>query len=181
MGSTTSAAPAGRAPLISLRQPHPQEAGALDQIAFDSFRAISDKHAVPLEFPTVEAATGLIGMGIAHPAFWGVVAECDGLPVGSNFLDERDAIRGVGPVTVVPPQQGRGIGRLLMKAVLDPGRTLPAFDYCKLPRIPSLCRCTPPSDLRSRSLSSASRVDPAPHRSPRWPYDNGTGGARKSQ
>ena len=43
-----------------------------------------------------------MGMWIPHPSIWGVVAEIGGRIVGSNFLDERDPIRGVGPITVDP-------------------------------------------------------------------------------
>jgi GNAT superfamily N-acetyltransferase len=50
------------------------------------------------------------------------VAESEGQVIGSNFLDERDPIRGVGPVTVDPLVQVRGIGRRLMEAVLERAR-----------------------------------------------------------
>jgi hypothetical protein len=46
------------------------------------------------------------------------VAERDGRIVGSNFLDERDPISGVGPITVDPQVQNAGIGRELMRAVM---------------------------------------------------------------
>jgi Acetyltransferase (GNAT) domain len=59
-------------------------------------------------------------MFIEHPSIWGVVAERDGRIVGSNFLDERGPIRGVGPVSVDPAAQGQGVGRRLMEAVLKP-------------------------------------------------------------
>jgi hypothetical protein len=48
-----------------------------------------------------------------------VVAEQDGRVVGSNFLDERSPVCGVGPVTVDPSIQNRRVGRALMRAVLD--------------------------------------------------------------
>jgi predicted N-acetyltransferase YhbS len=51
-----------------------------------------------------------------------VVAESEGPIIGSNFLDERDPIRGLGPVTVNPQVQVRGIGRRLMEAVLERAR-----------------------------------------------------------
>jgi hypothetical protein len=39
--------------------------------------------------------------------------------VGSNFLDERSIIAGVGPITVSPVAQNAGVGRMLMQAVLE--------------------------------------------------------------
>ncbi len=50
-----------------------------------------------------------------------MVAESDGRVVGSNFLDERGPIRGVGPITVDPDAQAAGVGRLLMEAVIERG------------------------------------------------------------
>jgi len=67
----------------------------------------------------VEVATGLVSGLIAHPGFFGVVAEHDGRIVGSNFLDERSMIAGVGPITVDPDVQDRQVGRALMNAVLQ--------------------------------------------------------------
>jgi Acetyltransferase (GNAT) domain len=51
-----------------------------------------------------------------------VVAEADGQVVGSNCLDERCSIVGVGPITVEPALQNGSIGRILMQAVLDRAR-----------------------------------------------------------
>jgi GNAT superfamily N-acetyltransferase len=75
----------------------------------------------PRDFPTLEGAVQLTSNFIAHPAIWGVVAEAEGRIVGSNFLDERGAITGVGPITVDPKAQGHGIGRRLMEAVIERG------------------------------------------------------------
>jgi N-acetylglutamate synthase-like GNAT family acetyltransferase len=55
---------------------------------------------------------------LAHPHIYGVVAELDGQVVGSNFIDERSIIAGIGPITVDPAVQNRAIGRELMKHVL---------------------------------------------------------------
>jgi hypothetical protein len=54
---------------------------------------------------------------LANSKFYSVVAEIDGRIVGSNFLDERNTIAGVGPITVDPTVQNRAIGRRLMDAV----------------------------------------------------------------
>ncbi len=55
----------------------------------------------------------------SDPNFYCVVAEIDGRIVGSNCLDERVIIRGVGPITIDPGVQNMGVGRLLMRAVMD--------------------------------------------------------------
>lgn len=58
-------------------------------------------------------------MMFASPDFYCVVAEIDGRVVGSNCLDERSVIRGVGPITIDPGAQNLGAGRKLMQAVMD--------------------------------------------------------------
>lgn len=109
------------APGVTLRAPEASDAQALGRICFEAFGALHDHHRFLRDFPTLESAEGLIGTWISHPSIWGVVAERDGRPVGSNFLDERDPIRGVGPITVQPEGQNAGVGRRLMEAVIERG------------------------------------------------------------
>ncbi|HKP17631.1 MAG TPA: GNAT family N-acetyltransferase [Gaiellaceae bacterium] len=77
------------------------------------------RHGYAPDFPSVEAATELAGELLADPGIYGVVAERDGEVVGSNYLAEWSAIRGIGPITVDPAVQDSRIGRELMVAVLD--------------------------------------------------------------
>jgi hypothetical protein len=58
-------------------------------------------------------------MMFSSPGCYCVVAEVDGRIVGSNCLDERSVIRGVGPITIDPGAQNIGVGRKLMQAVMD--------------------------------------------------------------
>ncbi len=51
-----------------------------------------------------------------------VVAESDGLVIGSNFLWETGPVAGVGPITIDPSAQDRSVGRRLMEEVLKCGR-----------------------------------------------------------
>jgi ribosomal protein S18 acetylase RimI-like enzyme len=106
-------------PVTTLRPARPDDADAVARIIFAAFAGIHDRHRFARDFPSLEAASGLAAGFIAHPSFWGVVAERDGRILGSNFVDERGAIRGVGPITVDPDAQERGIGRRLMEAVLE--------------------------------------------------------------
>jgi len=104
---------------IVIRRATPQDAAACGQICYDAFCTINQKHGFPCDFPAPEMAIGLLSMMFSAPPFYCVVAEVDGRPVGSNCLDERSSIRGVGPITIDPAVQNRGVGRHLMQAVLD--------------------------------------------------------------
>jgi len=112
---------------MALREVKAGDAEACAQICFDAFGALHDHHRFPRDFPRLEAATALMSMWIPHPSIWGVVAEIDGRIVGSNFLDERDPIRGVGPITIDPESQNAGVGRKLMEAVLERGEGAPGI------------------------------------------------------
>jgi predicted N-acetyltransferase YhbS len=122
MSPTTSTAAAAD---VTIREAAPEDAEACARICFEAFGEIHDHHRFPRDFPALEAATGLMAAWIPHPSVWGVVAERDGRVVGSNFLDERGPIRGVGPITVDPHGQNAGVGRRLMEAVLERGRGAP--------------------------------------------------------
>ena len=107
---------------IHVRASTPQDLPAIGRIVYSAFKSIADRHNFPLDFPTPEAAQGLTQVFANHPRIYGVVAESDGVVVGSNFLDQRDAIAAVGPITVDPGAQSTGVGRRLMQAVIDHGR-----------------------------------------------------------
>jgi predicted N-acetyltransferase YhbS len=106
-------------PAVNLRPIEATDIEAAGRIAFEAFAGVAERHGFPADFPSVESALELVGAFTEHPSMWGVVAEIDGRVVGSNFLDERSAVRGVGPITVDPAAQSTGVGRLLMQAVLD--------------------------------------------------------------
>lgn len=107
---------------VELREARPDDAAECGRIMFEAFAAIADAHCFPHDFPSVEAATGLANVLISHPGFYGVVAESEGRIVGSNFLDERSAIAGIGPITIDPVAQNRQVGRKLMDAVIERSR-----------------------------------------------------------
>jgi GNAT superfamily N-acetyltransferase len=93
-----------------------QEAG---RVCYEAFAAVADRHGFPHDFPTVEAASLPIKWLIEHPEIYGVVAERDGRIIGSNFMDERSIISAIGPISIDPTAQDRGVGRALMQAALD--------------------------------------------------------------
>ena len=104
---------------LQIRQAVTGDAPECGRICHDAFAAIADEHNFPHDFPSVDVAIGLLSGMIVHPGFFGVVAEDDGQILGSNFLDERSVIPGVGPITVDPEVQNRRVGLALMNAVLE--------------------------------------------------------------
>ncbi len=99
------------------------DAAQCGRICFEAFAAISDVHHFPRDFPSTEITAGLLGGLIAHPGFYGVVAERAGKIVGSSFMDERSAVMGIGPVTIDPAVQNKGLGRALMEDAIARGRS----------------------------------------------------------
>jgi predicted N-acetyltransferase YhbS len=103
---------------LVVRRGAASDAAVGGDIAYRAFKAIADEHNFPPDFPSGEMAANVVASLIDHPGFYDVVAEADGRIVGSNFLDERNPISGVGPITVDPAVQNDGAGRALMDAVL---------------------------------------------------------------
>jgi predicted N-acetyltransferase YhbS len=104
---------------VELRPGTPDDAEACGRICYDAFATLAAAHGFPCDFPSPDAATGLVSALLAHPGIYAVVAEADGVVVGSNFLDERAEIAGVGPITVDPFVQDGTVGRHLMVAVME--------------------------------------------------------------
>jgi GNAT superfamily N-acetyltransferase len=103
---------------ISLRPGSPSDTETCGLICYEAFKAISDEHNFPRDFPDAEAAAGLLSQLFARSDIYSVVAEVDGRVVGSNFLWENGVIAGVGPVTVKPGVQNVAVGRQLMEDVM---------------------------------------------------------------
>jgi len=109
-------------PEVTVRAATPDDAPLCGQICYQAFLTINQAHGFPCDFPGPEAAIGILTGMFSDPGFYCVVAESDGRVVGSNCLDERSIISGVGPITVDPSAQNRGVGRKLMDAVMDRAR-----------------------------------------------------------
>lgn len=103
---------------LKLRSGTREDAETCGRICYEAFGAIATEHTFPSDFPAPEVGVGVLSMLLGHPGFYSVVAEADGKVVGSNFLDERSTISGVGPITVDPAVQNHGIGRVLMQDVM---------------------------------------------------------------
>jgi predicted N-acetyltransferase YhbS len=104
---------------VIFRPGSPEDATACGAICFDAFKSIASEHNFPWDFPSAEVAAGLMKTLLTHPGVYSVVAETDGRVVGSNFVDERGPIAGIGPITVDPALQNQTIGRRLMLDVIE--------------------------------------------------------------
>jgi predicted N-acetyltransferase YhbS len=103
---------------IHLRRGNSTDAAAVGEICYHAFTALAEAHNFLPDFPSPEAAAGMLSGLISHPGVFDIVAEIDGKVVGSNFLDERNPISGLGPITVDPGAQNDGAGRALMDAAM---------------------------------------------------------------
>jgi predicted N-acetyltransferase YhbS len=106
-------------PGLTVRLATPQDSAICGEICYRAFSKINGAHNFPCDFPGPEASTGLLSMLFSTPGLYCVVAEIEGRLVGSNVLDERAIIMGIGPVSVDPDVQNHGVGRKLMQAVID--------------------------------------------------------------
>jgi GNAT superfamily N-acetyltransferase len=102
---------------IRIREGTSEDAEICGSICYNAFKTISEAHGFAPDFPAPEVAIDVLTRMLANPKFYSVVAEVDGRIVGSNFMDERNTIAGVGPITVDPTAQNRAVGRHLMDAV----------------------------------------------------------------
>jgi predicted N-acetyltransferase YhbS len=151
---------------VTIREATPGDAEQCGPILYEAFHGIATDRGFPDDFPSVEFATTVFTLMAGSPGHYGVVAERNGEIVGSNFLDERDEIRGVGPISVNPEVQGSGAGRKLMEAVIERGRGArgvrllqDAFNPVSMSLYTALG-----FDIKSRSCASA--ASPAARRPP---------------
>jgi predicted N-acetyltransferase YhbS len=104
---------------VTIRTATPADAAICGKIGYDAFATVSGKHGFPCDLPGPEASVGLLSMLFATPGFYCVVAESGGRIVGSNCLDERSLIAGIGPITIDPSAQNLGVGHKLMRDVMN--------------------------------------------------------------
>ena len=104
---------------VTVRRAKPEDAHTCGSICYQAFATVNEQHGFPPDLPSAEVGIGLLRTLFSHPHFYAVVAESGGQVIGSNCLDERCAIAGVGPITVAPAAQNQNTGRMLMRAVID--------------------------------------------------------------
>lgn len=104
---------------VHLRRGEKADAAEVGDICYRAFAAIAAAHGFRPDFPSAALAAGLLAGFLGHERFYVVVAEAGARIIGSNFLDERNPVAGIGPITVDPADQNEGTGRALMHAVIQ--------------------------------------------------------------
>ena len=105
--------------LLNIRRAQPADIEACGRICYEAFTTLNNQHNFPPDFPSADAAIEVISTMFTHPGFFCLVAEQDGRIIGSNCMDERSSIAGIGPITVDSTAQNRSAGRQLMLAIMD--------------------------------------------------------------
>lgn len=125
MTGVTAPTASRRAEGIDITPIHASDLEEAARILFSSFQALYDFHRFPGAYPTEGVAATVLRGLIDHPKVWGVAARANGRLVGTSFLDERGQVRAIGPVSVDPEIQTRGVGRRLTSALLERARDCP--------------------------------------------------------
>jgi GNAT superfamily N-acetyltransferase len=107
---------------VTVRKATPDDADICGRICYEAFCRISEEHNFPCDFAGPERPIGLTSMLFSRPDYYCVVAEVDSRVVGSNCLDQRSPIYGIGPITVDPSAQNLGAGRKMMEAAIAHAR-----------------------------------------------------------
>lgn len=78
--------PATESPELVLRPARQADAEACGLICYQAFKTIAEQHRFPPDFPTPDAAVGLLSDLFSRKDIYAVVAELEGQAVGSNAL-----------------------------------------------------------------------------------------------
>ncbi|MBX3404681.1 MAG: GNAT family N-acetyltransferase [Phycisphaeraceae bacterium] len=112
--------------LIPTRPEHTDDLASICHLAFNT---LHERHNVPPDVPTHDVGRLIIGGVINRPDYTGIAAIDNGRILGSNFLLHADEVCGVGPITVDPTIQSKGIGRTLMQWAIDEARRRRGDDF----------------------------------------------------
>src|SRR5690348_3069266 len=107
MMATQSQASVSKHESLVVRRATPADAELCGRICYEAFGSIATQHNFPRDFPAPELPARVLSTMFSHPGFFCVVAEVNEKVIGSNCLDERTPIAGVGPISIDPAEQNR--------------------------------------------------------------------------
>ena len=101
---------------ISIREARSEDIPSCGAVMYEAFKGIAEQHNFPPDFPSAEAAAGLLNMAMDDPGFDAAVAEDESANlVASIFVSKRSEVGGISIITVNPEAQNGGVGRELMR------------------------------------------------------------------
>ncbi len=99
-----------------------EDAAVLGDICYRAFDDISRRHGFETDFESPAMAQMILSQLIRDEDTHSVAARDDGALVGSNYMMAADEVGAIGPISIDPVVQGRGIGRALMEDALRHAR-----------------------------------------------------------
>jgi len=96
----------------------PDHVETLGELCYRAFGDISRRHGFETDFESVDLARMVIGGLVRNEDCYSIAAIDDGALAGSNFITTPDEVGTIGPISVDPDRQGKGIGRVLMEDTL---------------------------------------------------------------
>jgi len=108
---------------LVLRRLTSEDVPVCSQIVYDAFKVFGESVGqTEPEFASPEATAALLNDALTDPeGSYTVVAVVGGQILGINFIHCADDVATIGPIAVDPKNQAKGLGRVLMKDVIDEG------------------------------------------------------------
>jgi len=112
--------------MVSIRQTTEADIEGCAQAMYVAFLTIDKRHHFPSYFTDLDHAKMAARTLITNDNTYSLVGESEGRIVGSAFMNETRPIRAIGPVSVHPDFQKKGIGHRLMDMLLDRASDAPS-------------------------------------------------------
>ncbi|MBT3603306.1 MAG: GNAT family N-acetyltransferase [Candidatus Latescibacteria bacterium] len=113
--------------LITLRPAVEKDIEACAKAMYTAFITVDKQHGFPSYFTDFNHAKDAAKSLITNPHGYGIVATENNRVIASAFINEKRPTRAIGPVSVHPDFQGKGIGRKLMENLLERAQDAPSI------------------------------------------------------
>jgi ribosomal protein S18 acetylase RimI-like enzyme len=125
---------------LMIRRMEERDVARAGEVIATAFNDVFTRHGFPPPFPSPEAGIRLARAYLQRESQECFVAVEGGRVIGSGFLHLRGETAGIGPITVDPSCQSKGVGKEIMMTVIRAGRHCPslrlvqdAFNIVSLP------------------------------------------------